>query len=284
MVEQPRLGIIGGTGLTNFNGLEDLRVIEIDTPYGKPSSPVYLGTLSGARVAFLARHGAGHTIMPTEVNNRANIFALKSIGVRRLLSISACGSLREDYAPGHVVLPDQVVDFTRERARTFFGNGMVAHISTAEPFCPELTELVYDSVAQTGAAVHKGGTAITIEGPRFSTKAESHLFRSWGMSVIGMTTCPEIFLAREAQMCYVAIAHVTDFDVWHTAEESVNVEMIVQILNRNITTIQESIQIVAQNLPGKSSCDCSHSLEKAVVTDPARIPAVTSNSLAWLSE
>lgn len=282
MSEQPVLGIIGGTGLTNFSGLKNAEIIDLETPYGKPSSPIFLGTLGGKRIAFLARHGIGHSISPSEVNNRANIYALKSVGVRRILGISACGSLREDFVPGHLVIPDQVFDFTRDRARTYFGDGMVAHIGTADPFCPDLAAMTQQAVLDSGAAVHKGGTLITVEGPRFSTKTKSNLFRLWGMSVIGMTTCPEVFLAREAQVCYVSIAHVTDYDVWHAEEAPVNVEMITQVLQKNVGLIQESIRVLLERLPEERLCSCKNILDKAIVTDLARIPAVTSNSLTWL--
>lgn len=282
MSETPILGVIGGTGLTNFTGLENPEVIDLDTPYGKPSAPVVLGAIDGRKVAFLARHGIGHHIMPAEVNYRANIYALKSLGVTQVVGISACGSLREDYAPGHVVIPDQVVDFTKNRARSFFGNGLVAHIGSADPFCPHLSKLAFQAISTTTPHAHKGGTAITIEGPRFSTKAESNLFRSWGMSIIGMTTAPEVFLAREAELCYTSIAHVTDYDVWHTEEEPVTVEMIIQILNQNVSIIQESIRTLVSLLSDECDCTCESALEKAIVTDPSRVSLATRQSLRWL--
>ncbi len=214
MTPAPSLGIIGGSGLYNFPALTNVEVLHLQTPFGEPSSPITVGQLSGHRVAFLARHGIGHFIPPTEVNYRANIYALKILGVQQILSVSAVGSLRDDYEPGHIVLPDQLVDFTHQRARTFFEKGLVAHIGTADPFCPNLSSHVINALNHAGAITHKGGTLINIEGPRFSTRAESNLYRAWGMSLVGMTACPEAFLAREAEMCYVTMAHVTDYDVW----------------------------------------------------------------------
>jgi 5'-methylthioadenosine phosphorylase len=210
MSETPVLGVIGGSGLYQMNGLTKTETIVLDTPFGKPSAPIVVGTLAGKKVAFLARHGIGHQISPSEVNYRANIYAMKQIGVKRLVSISACGSLREDYAPGHIVIPDQIFDFTRLRQRSFFSEGLVVHIGVADPFCADLSTQVYQALQDAGGTVHQGGTFITIEGPRFSTKGESNLFRAWGMSIIGMTASPEVFLAREAEMCYAVMAHVTD--------------------------------------------------------------------------
>src|SRR5262245_49063137 len=237
----PTLAIIGGSGLYNMSGLSDIEEHDLTTPFGKPSDPIVVGTLNGQRVAFLARHGRGHRITPTEVNYRANIFALKLLGVERIVSVSACGSLREDYAPGHIVVPDQIYDNTKDRARSFFGEGLVAHIGSADPFCPTLSGQVYDAVNGTGAIVHQGGALITIEGPRFSTKAESHTFRNWGMDLIGMTASPEAFLAREAEICYACMAHVTDYDVWHVSEAPVTVEMVIRILNQNTAFAQRAI-------------------------------------------
>jgi 5'-methylthioadenosine phosphorylase len=263
--------VIGGTGLYHFEGLKDLEVIEVDTPFGKPSTPVTIGTISGKRVAFLARHGAGHFINPSEVNYRANIYALKSLGVKRILGVSACGSLREDYAPGQVVIPDQLFDFTRgARKNTFFEGGLVAHVGAADPFCTGLSEQIYDAVSRAGSVVHKGGTFITIEGPRFSTKAESRLFRSWDMSIIGMTTSPEAFLA----------AHVTDYDVWHISEEAVSVEMIIRILNENTSSIQKAITLLVAGLDPDEPCECHQALANALVTQPGQIPTDARRKLA----
>lgn len=282
MTDQTILGVIGGSGLYSMDGLEDVRTLEVDTPFGKPSSAIVVGSFSSKNVAFLARHGIGHHISPTEVNYRANIYALKSIGVDQIVSISACGSLREDYAPGEIVIPDQIFDFTRDRARSFFGNGMVVHISSADPFCPDLSNQVYQAVVETGAVVHRGGTLITIEGPRFSTKAESHLYRSWGMSIIGMTACPEAFLAREAGICYCIMAHVTDYDVWHSTEEPVSVEIVVRTLMQNTATAQDAIRNLSKEIKPERNCTCAAALENAIITQPDVIPDETRNKVSLL--
>jgi 5'-methylthioadenosine phosphorylase len=282
MDKKPFLAIIGGSGLYNFDALTDVDQIDIDTPFGKPSSPIVLGNLSNRKVAFLARHGFGHFISPTEVNYRANIFALKSIGVNRIVSISACGSLREDYRPGDIVIPDQLVDFTHNRPRTFFGEGLVVHIGVADPFCTTLANSLFNSVVSTGAATHMGGSLVTIEGPRFSTKGESNLFRSWGMSVIGMTACPEAFLAREAEICYATMAHVTDYDVWHLTEEPVTVDMVVKTLHKNTSIAQKAVQILVENLPEEYECDCSHALENAIITQKDKVPSKIRQKLDLL--
>ena len=223
MSETVSLAVIGGSGLYSMSGLQGSREHDLDTPFGKPSAPIVVGTLEGQRVAFLARHGLGHHISPSEVNYRANIYALKSLGATQIISVSACGSLREDYAPGHIVIPDQLFDNTKGRERTFFGEGLVAHVSIADPFCTDLSDQLEAATRATGATTHRGGSFITIEGPRFSTKAESIVFRTWGMSLIGMTASPEAFLAREAEICYAVMAHVTDYDVWHVSEAPVTV-------------------------------------------------------------
>ncbi len=278
--EKIALGVIGGSGLYEMPGLGNTHVHDLDTPFGKPSAPIVVGTLAGKRVAFLARHGIGHTISPSEINYRANIYALKSLGVERVVSISACGSLREDYAPGHIVIPDQLFDFTRGcRKRSFFEGGLVAHVGTAEPFCPDFSAQVLQATTEAGATVHDGGIFITIEGPRFSTKAESHLFRAWGMSVIGMTASPEAFLAREAELCYAVMAHVTDYDVWHITEEPVTVEMVIRTLNHNTQVAQEAIRILAEKLDPVRECGCERALETALITSVDRIPAETRERL-----
>ena len=282
MQEYPSLAIIGGSGLYNIPGLKNTEQHEIDTPFGVPSSNIVTGTLDGTRVAFLARHGDGHFISPSEVNYRANIYALKSLGVERVLSISACGSLRDDYEPGDIVIPDQLFDFTRNRTRTFFKDGIVAHISVAQPFCPEFSETVHEALLEIDSQVHFGGAFITIEGPRFSTRVESNVFRSWGMSIIGMTTSPEAFLAREAEMCYAVMAHVTDFDVWHISEEPVTVEMVIEILHRNTERAQEAVRIVVNNLPIDRSCGCENALADAIITRPDAIPTETRQKLDLL--
>jgi 5'-methylthioadenosine phosphorylase len=283
MSNPPVLGVIGGSGLYAISSLKDVESMEMDTPFGKPSAPVVVGTLNGKRVAFLARHGIGHTITPTEVNYRANIYALKMLGVPQIVSISACGSLREDYAPGHIVIPDQVFDFTRAgRIHSFFGDGLVAHVGTASPFCEDLTARVFQAVSQTGVVTHAGGTLITVEGPRFSTKAESDLFRAWGMSIIGMTACPEVFLAREAEMCYVTVAHVTDYDVWRTATEPVSVEMVIQTLNKNTQAAQQALENLIDVLPENRPCGCGDALKDTIITNPGLIQSDTRRKLRLL--
>ncbi len=272
---QPTLAIIGGSGLYRMSGLKDISEQDVSTPFGKPSSPIVTGTLEGRQVAFLARHGIGHHISPTEVNYCANLYALKSLGVERVVSISACGSLREDYAPGDLVIPDQLFDLTRNRRRSFFGEGLVAHIGVAEPFCPDLSDQLYKAVLATGATVHQGATFLTVEGPRFSTKAESNVYRSWGMSLIGMTTSPEAFLAREAELCYTVMAHVTDYDVWHLEQEPVSVEAVITVLNRNTHIAELAIANLTKNLAAERHCDCQSALANALITDPAYIPPET---------
>ncbi len=272
--EPVRIAVIGGSGLYSMPRLTDIEERVIDTPFGPPSAPLVIGTLSQQRVAFLARHGRGHTYLPSEVPYRANIYALKTLGVERVIAVSACGSLREDYAPGHIVVPDQLYDNTKDqRGRTFFGEGIVAHIAVAEPFCNDLNALVAESVHRAGGIVHPTGTFITVEGPRFSTKAESNIFRSWGMSIVGMTTSPEAYLAREAEMCYSVMAHVTDYDVWHESEEPVTVEMVIKVLSANLQLAQESIADLADQIGRRERrCACQHALANALLTDRARIP------------
>ena len=283
MIEaNPTLAIIGGSGLYAMPGLENAQERVVDTPFGQPSAPVVVGELEGRRIAFLARHGIGHHISPTEINYRANIFALKSLGVERIVSISACGSLREDYVPGEIVIPDQLFDFTRDRKRSFFEGGLVAHISVANPFCPDLSRSVYQAVAETGVKTHSGGTFITIEGPRFSTRAESNIYRSWGMALIGMTTSPEAFLAREAEICYASMAHVTDYDVWHTSEEPVTVSQVIEILNRNTTYAQQAVRNLVRVLTPDRDCDCPHALASSLITRRDKIPSETRERLDLL--
>jgi 5'-methylthioadenosine phosphorylase len=282
MAENPQLAVIGGSGLYEMPGLEESSEHDIDTPFGRPSAPIIVGTLEGLRVAFLARHGIGHHIMPSEVNYRANIFALRSLGVERVISISACGSLREDYVPGDVVIPDQVFDFTRNRPRSFFGDGLVVHINVADPFCPDLSQMLFKATQDTGVQTHWGGSFITIEGPRFSTRAESNVFRSWGMALIGMTTSPEVFLAREAELCYAVMAHVTDYDVWHVSEAPVTVERVIEILNRNTQIAQQAIRNLPLLWKAQRECACGSALADALITARERIPASTHRKLHLL--
>ena len=282
MDSKPTLAIIGGSGLYSMPGLKDVSKHDLTTPFGKPSAPVIIGTLEGVQVAFLSRHGVGHQISPTEVNYCANIYVLKMLGVERVVSISACGSLRDDYVPGDLVIPDQIFDLTRDRRRTFFGEGLVAHIGVADPFCPDLSNQVFEAVKATGATVHLGGSFLTVEGPRFSTKAESNVYRSWGMSLIGMTTSPEVFLAREAELCYTVMAHVTDYDVWHLEQEPVSVEAVVTVLNHNTHVAELAIAYLAQHLTPKRNCDCENALATALITQPERIPPETRQKLDLL--
>ena len=276
------LGVIGGSGLYNFEGLENQQTIEIETPFGKPSAPIVVGDLNGKSVAFLARHGIGHTITPSEVNYRANIYALKSLGINKVISVSACGSLREDYAPGDIIIPDQIFDFTHKRHRSFFGEGIVSHVSVADPFCKNLSAQLQNSLSKENVKVHMGGTYIAIEGPRFSTKAESHLYRSWGMSIIGMTAAPEVFLAREAELCYATMAHITDYDVWHETVEPVTIEMVIKTLLSNTAVAQKSIVNLVENLAEDDECECHQSLKNSIVTNSTLIPGKTREKLDLL--
>lgn len=271
MTTTPVLAVIGGSGLYQFDDLQDIHHVDIETPFGKPSSSITLGTLKGKPVAFLARHGIGHTLPPSKVPYRANIYALKSLGVQRIISVSACGSLREAYAPGHVIIPNQIFDFTHQRVRSFFGEGLVAHVSVANPFCTSLSDLLEEALKDNSAQYHRGGTYITIEGPRFSTKGESSLYRQWGLDIIGMTASPEVFLAREAEMCYATMAHVTDYDVWHVSEESVTVEIVIRTLQHNVALAQQTIRTILTKIDTTGPCECEHALKNALITSPDHI-------------
>jgi len=282
MTGKPVLGVIGGSGLYAIPGLTQAEERNIETPFGAPSAPIVIGEMEGQRVAFLARHGLGHHIAPSQVNYRANIFALKLLGVDRVVSISACGSLRHDYAPGEVVIPDQLFDHTRDRARTFFDGELVAHVSVAEPYCTPLSQALETALRQAGGSVHRGGTSITIEGPRFSTRAESNTFRSWGISLIGMTTSPEAFLAREAEMCYAVMAHITDYDVWHVAEEPVTLEMVVRVLEANTLLAQRAISHLLRAGLSRRDCACGEALKGALITVPERVSPATRERLGPL--
>ncbi|MEN6531436.1 MAG: S-methyl-5'-thioadenosine phosphorylase [Anaerolineaceae bacterium] len=285
MIEEFAFGIIGGSGLYGFNGLEKVESIELDTPFGKPSSPIVIGEVKGKKLAFLARHGIGHILSPSEVNYRANIYAFKELGINKIISVSAVGSLRADYAPGHIVVPDQVFDFTKGRKRSFFGDGMVAHISTAEPFCPKLSAQLVNALQEQDVVVHNGGTYITIEGPRFSTRGESNTFRSWGMSLVGMTAAPEVFLAREAEICYATMAHVTDYDCWHISEEPVSVEMVNKTLSQNTAVAQNALILLVDFVSeddGTVACECDQALKNAIMTNPEKINEETRSRLHLL--
>jgi 5'-methylthioadenosine phosphorylase len=274
------IGIIGGSGLYDMAELTDREERVVDTPFGAPSAPYVIGTLRGKRVAFLARHGAGHRYMPSELNFRANIFGMKLLGVEYILSASAVGSLREEYKPLDLVIPDQFVDRTRGRISTFFGNGLVAHVGFAHPFCKPLSAIAYDAARQAGATVHKGGTYVCMEGPQFSTYAESQLYRRWGLDIIGMTNLQEAKLAREAEICYTTIALVTDFDCWHPAHDEVTVEMIVANLTQNAKTAQQVIAAAVDALPFERTCECATALKYALITRPDAIPQQAKERLA----
>jgi 5'-methylthioadenosine phosphorylase len=271
-MNEVKLAVIGGSGVYDIEALTDVEERYITTPFGDPSDRVVIGSLSGMRVAFLPRHGRGHRLTPGEVPYRANIWALKSLGVERIISVSACGSMKEKYQPRHVVIPDQIYDNTRHRTYSFFGDGLVAHLSFAEPFCPHLRGLAGEAVRRAGGTVHEGGTFITIEGPRFSTRGESLIYRSWGVDIIGMTAVPEAQLAREAEICYATIAHVTDYDVWHEEEEAVNVEMLIANLMANAALTKRSIAELVPLLGSERPCDCEQALSTAFITQRDLIP------------
>ena len=281
-MEPVRVGVIGGSGVYDMQTLTDIEEVKPKTPFGEPSDAIVVGTLSGQRVAFLPRHGRGHRVSPTELNSRANVYAFKGLGVERIVAISACGSLREDYAPRHIVIPDQLFDRTRERPLSFFGGGLVVHVSFAEPFCPDLSHALYQAVKATAVAVHKGGAFVVIEGPRFSTKAESNVFRQWGMDIIGMTAVPEAQLAREAEICYASMAHVTDYDVWHETEQTVTVEAVIKNLLANAEVAKQAIQELVAALPEERTCECQHALRDAIITNRDVIPEQVKKELAIL--
>jgi 5'-methylthioadenosine phosphorylase len=278
-----RTAVIGGSGFYDMPGLEDRREVSVETPFGHPSDPVVTGILNGHPVAFLARHGRGHRYLPTEVPVRANIFALKSLGVDRIIAVSAVGSMRHELAPRDVVIPDQLVDRTMHRPNTFFGDGIVAHVGVADPFCPHLSATLGDvasaTVAHTGVTAHRGGTYVCIEGPQFSTKAESRIYRSWGIDIIGMTAIPEARLAREAEMCYAMLAFVTDYDVWHESAEPVTVEMVVANLRFNVASGQRIVTEAVAMATRARTCPCESALAGAIMTAPDRIPGQVARRL-----
>jgi 5'-methylthioadenosine phosphorylase len=275
-----QIGIIGGSGLYDMAGLTDREEITLTTPFGDPSGPYVLATLCGRRVAFLARHGAGHRLMPTELNFRANIYGFKRLGVERIISASAVGSLKQELPPQDIVIPDQFFDRTKGRVSTFFGGGLVAHVAFAHPVCGELSRVAYDAATAVGARVHLGGTYVCMEGPQFSTLAESKLYRSWGMDVIGMTNLQEAKLAREAEMCYATLALVTDYDCWHPDHDSVTVDMIVANLLQNAKTAQAIIAEAIGRVPAERTCPCGTALANAVITSPSAIPEQVKKDLA----
>jgi 5'-methylthioadenosine phosphorylase len=280
------IGVIGGSGLYRMEGMTDVEEVAIQTPFGDPSDVITVGKVEGVSMAFLPRHGRGHRISPTEIPVRANIWALKSLGVEWVISVSAVGSLREHIAPRDLIIPDQLFDRTKSRVNTFFEGGIVVHCTFAEPICPTLSKLLLDSARELGdVKVHEGGTYVCIEGPLFSTKAESYTYRSWGMDIIGMTALPEAKLAREAELCYAIIACATDYDVWHESEESVTVEMVISNLSANIANAQRILRRVAQKIPADRSantCDCPSALASAILTDRSRIPAEVKEKYSLL--
>ena len=277
------IGILGGTGLYEIDGIKNTREVRLRTPFGEPSDPYVIGTLEGRRVAFLARHGKGHRLLPAEVNNRANIFGFKKLGVEQIISVNSVGSLREAIHPRDIVLPDQFFDRTR-RPNTFFGGGIVAHISLGQPVCPALSGVLHETAIGLGLRAHRGGIYICIDGPAFSTRAESLAYRSWGADVIGMTAATEARLCREAEICYASLSLATDYDVWHETEEPVTVELILQNLSHNIGNAKTVIKKALAALVGEGvrACDCGSSLRNTIVTDPARIPAATRRKLGIL--
>jgi len=275
-----QIGVIGGSGLYDMPELTDRQEIPITTPFGDPSGPYIVGTLRGRRVAFLARHGAGHRILPSELNFRANIFGFKTLGVEWIISASAVGSLKEEYPPLDIVIPDQFFDRTRTRISTFFGHGLAAHVSFAHPVCPVLGRIAGDAAESAGGRVHRGGSYVCIEGPQFSTLAESKLYRSWGMDVIGMTNLQEAKLAREAEICYATLALVTDYDCWHPGHDHVSVEMIVATLMQNARTAQRAIAEGVSRLPIERTCACGTALAHALITRPDAVPAQVIKDLA----
>jgi 5'-methylthioadenosine phosphorylase len=274
------IGIIGGSGLYDMAELTEREERRVETPFGEPSAPYVTGTLRGKRVAFLARHGAGHRLLPSELNFRANIYGFKTLGVEYILSASAVGSLKEEYKPMDLVIPDQFFDRTRGRISTFFGRGLVAHVGFAHPFCAPLSDIAFRASTAAGATVHNGGTYVCMEGPQFSTLAESRLYRSWGMDVIGMTNLQEAKLAREAEICYTTIALVTDYDCWHPEHDQVTVEMIITNLVQNAKTAQQVIANAVDALPFTRDCECASALKHAIITRPEVVPADVKRDLA----
>lgn len=266
------VGVIGGSGLYQMEGLQQIREVEIKTPFGRPSEKFIRGILDETEFVFLPRHGKGHRWLPTEINFRANIFAMKKLGVDRIISVSAVGSLREEIVPGDIVIPDQFIDRTTQRPSTFFGKGIVAHVSLADPFCKDLTERLFAAAAAAGGKVHPRGTYLCMEGPQFSTRAESHLYRSWGADVIGMTNLQEAKLAREAEICFGTLALATDYDCWNQAAGDVEIEHVLAVLRQNVALAQKTIRRATTVLPEPRSCSCRSSLKDAIITERSRIP------------
>ncbi len=278
--EKITIGVIGGSGLYEMEGLTQIKAIKIMTPFGRPSDEYHIGTLHGKRVAFLPRHGRGHRIFPMDINFRANIYGMKKLGVERIISVSAVGSMKEEIKPGDIVIPDQFYDHTKHRRSTFFGNGIVAHVGLADPVCAELGAILGDAGVKVGATVHRGGTYLCMEGPQFSTRAESLIYRTWNVDVIGMTNATEAKLSREAEICYSSIALATDYDCWHHSEEAVTVEAVLEVMKHNIETSKAMIREAVQMLPGPRACGCGEALRNTIMTPEKLIPAKTRKDLA----
>jgi 5'-methylthioadenosine phosphorylase len=282
-MKQPVIGVIGGSGLYEIEGLTDVREVVVETPFGAPSDAYITGTLAGAKMVFLPRHGRGHRFLPSEVNYRANIYGMKKLGVEQIISVSAVGSMKEEIVPGHIVIPDQFFDRTQgKRASTFFGNGVVGHVQFADPICGDLATILADASNAAGATTHKGGTYVCIEGPNFSTRAESNVFRSWGVDIIGMTNLPESRLAREAEICYGTVALATDYDCWHDGHDDVSVEAVIAIIKQNVETAREIIKLAVEKLVAQQaerSCSCANALQFAIMTEKSLIPKETKQAL-----
>ena len=276
------IGVIGGSGLYEIEGMTGIEKVKPQTPFGEPSDAIVIGDLDGNRLAFLPRHGRGHQFSPTEIPVRANIYAMKSLGVEWIMSVSAVGSLKEEIHPVDLVIPDQIIDRTKSRVNTFFGDGLVAHLSFADPFCSVLSEILYQSALQAGATAHKGGIYIAMEGPLFSTKAESNLYRSWGADIIGMTALPEAKLAREAEICYAMLACVADYDTWHETEESVTLDVAIANLLKNVETANKIVALAVAQIPEERDCECASALERGIITAPDLIPEKMKNDLDLL--
>ena len=279
-----KIGVIGGSGLYDLPGLSEVKEEQITTPFGSPSDAFITGKLHDVPVVFLPRHGKGHKLLPTEVPFRANIWGMKKLGVTHLISVSAVGSLKEEIEPGHIVFPDQFIDRTRQRVSTFFGNGIVAHVQFGDPICPNLSQFVVKASEDVGATFHQGGTYVCMEGPAFSTRAESNLYRSWGASIIGMTNIQEAKLAREAEICFVTIALATDYDCWHQSEEEVTIEQILEVMNSNIETSKKILSRTLEILPTERSCGCGSALQYSILTQPEKIPQQVRNDLSIIVE
>jgi len=279
-VSEKVVGVIGGSGLYEIEGMTDVKSVKVETPFGAPSDEYITGTLEGVKMVFLPRHGRGHKILPSEINYRANIYGMKKLGVDWIISVSAVGSMKKEIEPGHIVIVDQFFDRTKSRISTFFGDGIVGHVEFADPVCAHLSDVMYGAAKKAGATVHKGGTYVCIEGPQFSTRAESNIYRSWGVDVIGMTNIPEAKLAREAEICYSTVALSTDYDCWHTEEEDVTVEMILETLRANVSMAKEIIKNAVPAIAQERTCKCPGAMQYATLTDPASIPESARKNLS----